>query len=68
MTWESDSIQPPITVKLYREERELIWDLLFDYYQEKQNTLNKCTDTLDQKRIQRELDMVVGLRHKMQMT
>lgn len=64
--WRTDSYKPKITVGLYKEERELIWDTMFDVYQQKRREYESTQDVVTKNHLKRELDMIIGLRHKMQ--
>ena len=64
--WRTDSYKPKITVGLYQEERELIWDTMFDVYQQKRREYEITQDVVTKNHLKRELDMIIGLRHKMQ--
>ena len=64
MAWRSDSWQPKIKIGLYYEERCLLYDLLFDCFQAKNKEYEACTDEIDKRHLENELEMIIGLRHK----
>ena len=66
MAWRSDSWRPKAQVGLYYEERCLLHELLFDCFQAKSKAYETCTDEIDKRHLENELEMIIGLRHKMQ--